>query len=114
MRRTRLNINGTTSNRPMGCRALWETVERSWESPEMSGPVKGLELLTAGIVIPNKEWDRPSFLIRLYGFVPLRPLLLWMLVYPPRVIFDGSRSSDWSIPVQPLGVGRPPSGYRIL
>ena len=75
----------------------------------MSGPVRGVELLTAGIAIPNKEWDRSSFPIRLYGFVPLRPLFLWMLVYPYRVIFDGSRSSDWSISVQPLGVGRPPS-----
>ena len=76
----------------------------------MSGPIRGLELLTAGITIPNKEWDRSSFLIRLYGFVPLHPLLLWTLVYPYRVIFDGSHSSDWSIPVQPLGVGRAPPG----
>jgi hypothetical protein len=80
----------------------------------MSGPVRGLELLTAGIVIPNKEWDQSSFLIRLYGFVPLHLLLLWTLVYPYRVIFDESRSSDWSTPVHPLGIGRPPRGYRIL
>ena len=80
----------------------------------MSGPVGGLELLTTGTIVPNKEWDRSSFLIRLYGFVPLHLLLSWMFVYPYRVIFDGSRSSDWSIPVQPLGVGRPPRGYRIL
>ena len=80
----------------------------------MSGPVRGLELLTTGTAVPNKEWDRSSSLIRLYGFVPLHPLPLWMLVYPYRVIFDGSRSSDWSIPVQPLGVGRPSRGYRIL
>ena len=80
----------------------------------MSGPVGGLELPTAETAVPNKEWDRSFFLIRLYGFVPLHPLLLWMLVYPYGVIFDGSRSSDWSTPVQPLGVGRPPRGYRIL
>ena len=80
----------------------------------MSGPVRGLGLLTVGILVPNKEWDRSSFLIRLYGFVPLHLLLLWMLVYPYRVIFDGSRSCDWSTLVQPLGVGRPPRGYRIL
>ena len=101
-------------NRPIGCRASWESVEQPWESPEMSGPIGGLGLLAAGTAVPNKEWDQPSFLIRLYGFMPLHPLLLWMLVYPYRVIFDGSRSSDWSIPVQPLGVGRPPRGYRIL
>ena len=76
----------------------------------MSGPVRRLELLTAGIVIPNKEWDRSSLLIRLYGFVPLYPLFLWMFVYPYKMIFDGSRSSDWSIPVQPLGVGCAPRG----
>ena len=80
----------------------------------MSGPVREFELLTAGTIVLNKEWDRSSFLIRLYGFVPLHPLLLWMFVYPCKVIFDGSRSSDWSIPVQPLGVGHPPRGYRIL
>ena len=80
----------------------------------MSGPMRGLELPTTGIIVPNKEWDRSSFLIRLYGFVPLHPLLLWMLVYPYRVIFDGSHSSDWLIPVQPLGVGHAPRGYRIL
>ena len=80
----------------------------------MSGPIGGLELLAAGTIVPNKEWDRSSFLIRLYGFVPLHLLLLWTLVYPYRVIFDGSHFSDWPIPVQPLGVGRPPRGYRIL
>ena len=80
----------------------------------MSGPVGGLELLIAGTAVPNREWDRSSFLIRLYEFVPLHPLLLWTFVYPYRVIFDGSHSSDWLIPVQPLGVGRPPRGYRIL
>ena len=80
----------------------------------MSSPIGGLELLTTGTTVPNKEWDQSFFLIRLYGFVPLHPLLLWMLVYPYRVIFDGSHSSDWSIPVQPLGVGCPPRGYRIL
>ena len=89
-------------------------MEQPWESPEVSGPVRGLGLLAVGIAVPNKEWDRSSFLIRLYGFVPLHPLLLWTLVYPYRVVFDGSRSSDWSIPVQPLGVGRPPRGCRIL
>ena len=65
----------------------------------MSGPIGGLELLTTGTAVPDKEWDRSSFLIRLYGFVPLHPLLLWTLVYPYRVIFDGFCSSDWSIPV---------------
>ena len=70
------NINGTTSNRPIGYRALWESVERPWESPEVSGPVRWVGLLTAGTAVPNKEWDRSSFLIRLYGFVPLHPLLL--------------------------------------
>ena len=80
----------------------------------MSGPVRGLGLLAAGTAVLNKEWDRSSFLIRLYGFVPLHPLLLWTLVYPHRVLFDGSRSSDWLIPVQPLGVGRSSRGYRIL
>ena len=80
----------------------------------MSGPVRRLVLLTTGVAVPNKEWVSSSFLIRLYGFVPLHPLLLWTFIYPYRVIFDGSRSSDWSIPVQPLGVGRPPRGYRIL
>ena len=89
-------------------------MEQPWESLEMSGPIGGLELLIAGTIVPNKEWDPSSFLIRLYGFVPLHPLFLWMLVYPYRVLFDGSHSSDWSIPVQPLGVGRPPRGYRIL
>ena len=111
---TWLNINGTTSNRPIGCHALWESVERPWESPEMSGPVRELELLTAENAVPNREWDQSSFLIRLYGFVPFHPLLLWTLIYPYGVIFDGSRSSDWPIPVPPLGVGRPPRGYRIL
>ena len=76
----------------------------------MSGPVRWVELLTAGTAVPNKGWDRSFFLIRLYGFVPLRPLLLWTLVFPYRVIFDGSHSSDWSIPVQPLGVGHAPPG----
>ena len=80
----------------------------------MSGPIGGLELPTAGTAVPNKGWDRSSFLIRLYEFVPLHPLFSWILVYPYGVIFDGSRSSDWPIPVQPLGVGRPPRGYRIL
>ena len=80
----------------------------------MSGPIRGLGLPTAGTFVPNKEWDRSSFPIRLYGFVPLHPLLLWTLVYPYRVIFDGSCFSDWPMPVQPLGVGRPPRGYRIL
>ena len=69
----------------------------------MSGPIGGPKLLTVGIVIPNKEWVRALFLIRLYGFAPLHLLLLWMFIYPYRVIFDGSRSSDWSIPIQPLG-----------
>ena len=78
------------------------------------GPVRGLELLTTGIIVPNKEWVSSLFLIRLYGFVPLHPLLLWTFIYPFRVIFDGSRPFDWSIPVQPLGIGRVPRGYRIL
>ena len=93
---------------------MWESVEQPWELPEMSGPVGGLELPTMGIIVPNKEWVPSPFLIRLYGFVPLHPLLLWTLIYPYRVIFDGSHSSDWSIPVQPLGVGCAPRGYRIL
>ena len=80
----------------------------------MPGPIRGLELLITGTVILNKEWVLSSFLIRLYGFVPLHPLLLWTLVYPYRVIFDGSHFSDWLIAVQPLGVGRAPRGYRIL
>ena len=80
----------------------------------MSGPVGGLELLTAGITIPNQEWVQSFFLIRLYGFVPLHLLLLWTLIYPYRVMFDGSHFSDWSMPVQPLGIGRAPRGYRIL
>ena len=80
----------------------------------MPGPIGGLELLTMGTIVPNKEWVPSLFLIRLYGFVPLHLLLLWMLVYPYRVIFDGSHFFDWSTPVQPLGIGRPPRGYRIL
>ena len=80
----------------------------------MPGPIRGLELLIAGIIVPNKEWVLSLFLIRLYGFVPLHPLLLWMLVYPYRVIFDGSHSPDWLMAVQPLGVGHAPRGYRIL
>ena len=80
----------------------------------MSGPMKGLELPTAGNLFPNKEWVPSSFLIKLYGFVPLHLLLLWTFIYSYRVIFDESCSSDWSIPVQPLGVGRAPRGYRIL
>ena len=114
VRCTSLIIDGAITYHPIGCCASWETVERPWESPKMSGPVRGLELLTTGIIVPNKEWNRSSFLIRLYGFVPLHPLLLWTPVYPCRVIFDRSRFSDWSIPVQPLGVGHPPRGYRIL
>ena len=94
-----LIINGAIAYHPIGCRASWESVERLWESPEMSGPVGGLELLTAGTIIPNKEWDRSFFLIRLYGFVPFHPLLLWTLIYPYRVIFNGARSSDWLMPV---------------
>ena len=111
MRCISLIIDGAIAYHPIGCHAPWESVERPWELPEMSGPVGGLALLTMGTIVPNKEWDQSSFLIRLYGFVPLHPLLLWMLVYPYRVIFDGSRSSDWLIAVQPLGVGRAPRGY---
>ena len=37
--------------------------------------MEGLELLIVGTIVPNKEWDQSSFLIRLYGFVPLHPLL---------------------------------------
>ena len=99
VRSTSLIIDGIIAYHPIGCRASWESVERPWESPEMSGPVRGLGLLTMGNIIPNKEWDRSPFLTRLYGFVLLHPLLLWTLIYPYRVIFDGSRSSDWSIPV---------------
>ena len=80
----------------------------------MPGPIGGLELLVMGTTVPNKEWVPSSFLIRLYGFVPLHPLLLWTLIYPYGVIFDGSHSSDWLIAVQPLGVGHAPRGYRIL
>ena len=114
VRHTSLIIDGVIAYHPIGCRALWESVGRPWESPEMSSPVGGLELLTVGTIVPNKEWDQSSFLIRLYGFVPLHLLLLWTLIYPYGVIFDGSRSSDWLIPVRPLGAGRPPRGYRIL
>ena len=80
----------------------------------MSGPVKGHELPAARIIVPDKEWVQSPFLIRLYGFAPLHPLLLWTFIYPYRVIFNGSRPSDWLMPVQPLGVGRVPRGYRIL
>ena len=80
----------------------------------MSSPVGGLGLLAVGTIVPNKEWVPSPFLIRLYGFVPLHPLLLWMFIYPYKVTFDGSCSSDWSIPVQPLGIGHAPRGYRIL
>ena len=69
----------------------------------MSGPMEGLKLLVAGIFVPNKEWVQSPFLIKLYGFAPLHLLLLWMFIYPFRVIFDGSCPSDWSILVQPLG-----------
>ena len=55
MHLTYLIIDGTISNRPIGCCARWESMKRPWESSEMSGPVRGLELLTAGIIIPNKE-----------------------------------------------------------
>ena len=89
-------------------------MERPWESPEMSGPIGGLELLVAGTIVPNKEWVPSLSLIRLYGFVPLHLLFLWTFIYPRRVIFDESHSSDWSIPVRPLGVGRPPRGYGVL
>ena len=80
----------------------------------MPGPIGGLGLLTTGTILPNKEWVLSPVLIRLYGVVPLHLLLLWTLIYPYRVIFDESRSSDWSIPVQPVGVGRAPREYRIL
>ena len=80
----------------------------------MSGQIGRLELPTTGNLFPNKEWVLSSFLIRLYGFVPLHPHLLWTLICPYRVTFDGSRSSDWLTPVQPLGVGHAPRGYRIL
>ena len=53
---TSLIINGTIAYHPIGCCASWESVEQPWESPEMSGPVRGLELLTAGAIVPNKEW----------------------------------------------------------
>ena len=80
----------------------------------MSGQIRRVELPTAGNLFPNKEWVPSFFLIRLYGFAPLHPLLLWTFIYPYRVIFNGSRPSDWLMPVQPLGVGRVPRGYRIL
>ena len=80
----------------------------------MPGPVERLELLTVGTIVPNKEWVPSLFLIRLSGFVSLHPLHLWTFIYPYRVIFDESRSSDWSISVQPLGIGHAPRGYRIL
>ena len=54
---TSLIIDGVIAYRPIGCRVSWESVERPWESPEMSGPVRGLELLTVGSIVPNKEWD---------------------------------------------------------
>ena len=57
VRCTSLIIDGVIAYRPIEYRVSWESVERPWESPEMSGPVGGLELLTAGIFIPNKEWD---------------------------------------------------------
>ena len=114
VRCTSLIIDGVIAYHPMGWHALWESMEWPWESSEMSGPIGGLELPAAGITVPNTEWVWFSFLIRLYGFVPLHPLLLWTLVYPYRVIFDGSCSSDWLIAVQPLGVGHVPRGYRIL
>ena len=66
-------IDGTIFNRPMGCRALWESMKRPWESFEMPGQIEGLELPTVGIIIPNKEWVRAPFLIRLYGFAPPSP-----------------------------------------
>ena len=69
----------------------------------MSDPVEGLELLTVGIIIPKEEWVQTPFLIRLYGFAPLHPLLLWTFIYPYEVTFDSSPSSDWSTLVQPLG-----------
>ena len=37
---------------------------------------------TVGVIVPNKEWDRSSFLIRLYGFVPLHPLLFMDALIP--------------------------------
>ena len=80
----------------------------------MSDRIGRVELPTMGNLFPNKEWVPSFFLIRLYRLVPLHPLLLWTLVYPYRVIFDESRSSDWLIPVQPLGVGHAPRGYGIL
>ena len=78
----------------------------------MPGPIGGLGFLIVGIIIPNKEWVQSPFLIRLYGFAPLHPLLLWTFIYPCRVIFDGSHSSDWLIPVQPLGAWA--SALRVL
>ena len=41
----------------------------------MPGPIRGLELLIAGTIIPNKEWVLSPFLIRLYGFMLVLPLL---------------------------------------
>ena len=73
VRCTSLIIDGVIAYRPIGCHVSCESVERPWESPKMSSPVRGLELLTVGSIVPNKEWDRSSFLIRLYGFVPLSP-----------------------------------------
>ena len=70
----------------------------------MSGPVRGLELRTAGTAVPNKGWDRSSFLIRLYGFVPLHPLLLWTLVYPSRVLGAHPRGIESYRPLSQLGV----------
>ena len=52
VRCTSLIINGAITYRPIGCRALWESVERPWELPEMSGPIRGFELLTAGTIVP--------------------------------------------------------------
>ena len=78
----------------------------------MSDPVEGLELLTAGIIIPKEEWVQTPFLIRLYGFAPLHPLLLWTFINPHDGIFDGSPSFNWSASVQPLGCWA--SALRVL
>ena len=86
-------------------------MEQPWESPEMSGPIRELRLLVAGTAVPNKEWDRSFFLIRLYGFMPLRPLLLWTLVYPYSVM---KRNNQGEPPRFPQSRERMPNWERGL
>ena len=57
VRCTLLIIDGVIAYHPIRCRALWESVERPWESPEMSGPMGEVGLWTAGTIVPDKGWD---------------------------------------------------------